>query len=78
MLKSCKKILENIIASDAHSTGKRCPNLGLLMKDIRKEHREVYNSVQRNAQCILENEEIDIRMKKIEKKKGLFSFFFKK
>lgn len=68
----------HFIASDAHSTGKRCPNLGLVMKDIRKEYREVYDSVQRNAQCILENEEIDVTMKKIEKKKGLFSFFFKK
>lgn len=68
----------HFIASDAHSTGKRCPNLGLLMKDIKKDYREVYNSVQRNAQCILDNEVIDVRMKKIEKKKGLFSFFFKK
>jgi protein-tyrosine phosphatase len=68
----------HFIASDAHSTGKRCPNLGLLMKDIKKEYKEVYNSVQRNAQCILGDQEIDVRMKKIEKKKGLFSFFFKK
>ncbi|MFT8313990.1 MAG: CpsB/CapC family capsule biosynthesis tyrosine phosphatase [Clostridium sp.] len=68
----------HFIASDAHSIGKRCPNLGLVMKDIKKEYREVYSSVQRNAQCILENEEIDVRMKKIEKKKGLFSFFLKK
>lgn len=67
----------HFIASDAHSAGKRCPNLGLLMKDIKKNYSELYASVQRNAQCILENEETDVRMKKIEKKKGLFSFFKK-
>lgn len=68
----------HFIASDAHSTGKRCPNLGLVMIDIKKEYKEIYNSVQRNAQCILDNEEIEVTMKKIEKKKGLFSFFFNK
>jgi protein-tyrosine phosphatase len=68
----------HFIASDAHSTGKRCPNLGLLMKDIKKDYNDVYTSVQRNAQCILEHEEVDVRMKRIEKKKGLFSSFFKK
>lgn len=68
----------HFIASDAHSAYKRCPNLGLVMEDIKEEYKEIYTSVQRNAQCILENEEIDVRMKIIEKKKGLFSFLFKR
>lgn len=68
----------HFIASDAHSTGKRCPNLGLLMRDIKKDYNDVYTSVQRNAQCILDNEEIDVRRKRIEKKNSIFSFFFKK
>ncbi|AJA46775.1 capsular polysaccharide biosynthesis protein [Clostridium pasteurianum DSM 525 = ATCC 6013] len=68
----------HFIASDAHSTERRCPNLGLLMGDIKKDYEKIYNSVQKNAQCILDNEEIDVDLKKIEKKKGLFSFFFNK
>lgn len=69
----------NFIASDAHSTGKRCPNLGEAMQDIKKDYKEVYNLVQQNANCVLRNEEIHVNMKKIqEKKSGIFSFLFKK
>ena len=68
----------HFIASDAHSTDRRCPNLGLTMENIKNNYNDIYTSVQKNAECILEDHEIDVNMKMIEKKKGLFSFLFKK
>jgi protein-tyrosine phosphatase len=67
----------NFIASDAHSTGKRCPNIGEAMNEIKKNYGEIYELVQQNANCVLNNEDININMKKIEQKKGMFSFLFK-
>jgi protein-tyrosine phosphatase len=67
----------NFIASDAHSTGKRCPNIGEVMNEIKKNHGEIYELVQQNANCVLNNEDINVNMKKIEKNKSMFSFFFK-
>ncbi|WP_026882544.1 tyrosine-protein phosphatase [Clostridium akagii] len=76
------KLLENgicnFIASDAHSTGKRCPNLGTTMKEIKKQYPDVYKSVEENAENVLNNNEIHVTMKKFVAKKGMFSFLFKK
>lgn len=69
----------SFIASDAHSNGKRCPNLGEAISAIKKDYKEVCNITMRNAESVLNNEDIRIPRKKIElKKKGIFSFMFGK
>lgn len=76
------KLIENgacqFIASDAHSTGKRCPDIVDAMQFVKQNYNEVYSKVQKNAQCVLENEPIEFHIKKFEEKKGFFSFMFKK
>lgn len=76
------RLIENgacqFIASDAHSTGKRCPDILEAMRVVKHDYKEIYNSVQKNAQCVLENKDIEYSIKKLEEKKGFFSFMFKK
>lgn len=68
----------NFIASDAHSTTKRCTNLSVAMNEIQKDYVDVYNLVQENAENVLNNAEINRNMEKIQKRKGIFSFMHKK
>lgn len=68
----------NFIASDAHSTGKRCPNLGSILNEIKQDYPDVYRQVQENASSVLNNEDIHVDMAKIQAKKSMFSFLFKK
>lgn len=64
----------HFIASDAHSAGGRRPDIAEAMALVRHDFKSVYSSLQNNAQCVLENKEIDYNIKKIQKKKGLFSW----
>lgn len=68
----------NFIASDAHSTGKRCPNLSVTFNELGKNYPNIYRLVQENSENILNNKQIHVAMKKVEAKKGMFTFLFKK
>lgn len=76
------RLIENglcqFIASDAHSSGKRCPDIAKAMSSIERDYKGIYNSVQVNAKCVLENSDVNYCVNKLEEKKGFFSFIFKK
>lgn len=76
------KLIENgvcqFIASDAHSAGGRSPDISKAMSLIKHDYNEVYKTIQRNARAVLENDAIEYNVKKIQEKKGFFSFIHKK
>lgn len=67
----------NFIASDAHTTDRRCPNLSVAMDEIKEDYSDIYSMVQKNANAVLKDEDININMKAIKPKKSIFSFFKK-
>ncbi|KZL89714.1 tyrosine-protein phosphatase [Clostridium magnum] len=65
----------DFIASDAHSTGRRCPGINEAFKVLESLNRDLAKSVVNNGQVLLNNEKIHLNAQKIKEKKSLFSFF---
>lgn len=63
------------IASDAHSTGRRCPDIKEALDIASSLNKGIGEKVQENAEKLLNNENLNITMGKIQEKKSIFSFF---
>nr|WP_207717833.1 CpsB/CapC family capsule biosynthesis tyrosine phosphatase [Clostridium tetanomorphum] len=68
----------NFIASDAHSTGNRCPGLNSSLELVKDINKDVYNSFDINCNLLLKNQDINYEFEEIKEKKSIFSFFRKK
>ena len=79
--KTAEKLITNgtchFIASDAHSTGRRCPSIKEALDVADKLNNEISSRVMENAQKILENEDIEYTCEKLKEKKSIFSFLRK-
>jgi protein-tyrosine phosphatase len=67
----------NFIASDAHTTGKRCPGLKEALDIVKSIDKNLENKIDINTQNLLENKNIEKDFEKIKQKKSIFSFFRK-
>ncbi len=67
----------HFIASDAHSTGRRCTGLRDAMEQVKTLEHSVSVDVQLNSQLLLKNEKITNTGCTINEKRSLFSFFKK-
>lgn len=65
----------NFIASDAHSTGRRCPEIKEAFKVLENLNNDLAKKTMDNGQAILDNKKIHLNAEKIKEKKSLFSFF---
>nr|WP_027623947.1 CpsB/CapC family capsule biosynthesis tyrosine phosphatase [Clostridium lundense] len=68
----------NFIASDAHSTGNRCPGLYSSLELVKKLNEKVYNCFNKNCTLLLNNKDIEYEFEEIKEKRSFFSFFTKK
>ncbi|MCR3757941.1 tyrosine-protein phosphatase [Clostridium felsineum] len=77
--KTALKLIEegvvSFIASDAHSAGKRCPGYDRALKEISKIDSILPGKFVKNADLLIENEDIKMIPRKLKRKKGFFSFF---
>lgn len=67
----------SFIGSDAHTTGKRNTHLSDALEAIDRLKPGTTDMFHENGVKLLNNEDVEFRGKKIEKKKGFFSFFKK-
>jgi Capsular polysaccharide biosynthesis protein len=64
----------NFIASDAHSTGRRCPGIKEAFEIVKALDRDLAEDIMNNGKILLDNKKIFLNAEKIKEKKGLFSF----
>ena len=78
--KTALTLIENgicqFIASDAHSTGRRNADMTKALSIIKKEYSNIFESIIKNGQNVLDDRDINIDMKAIQEKKGIFSRIF--
>lgn len=79
-IQSCAKLLVqkglgNFIASDAHSTNRRCPGLIEGFREATVIDKEIERKVSRNLELLLLDKAIEMNMEKIKKKKSIFHLF---
>lgn len=65
----------NFIASDAHSTGRRCPGVKEGLQIVENLNKDLAKDIIDNPKTLLENSQIFLHAEKIKEKKRLFSFF---
>lgn len=65
----------NFIGSDAHSTGRRSPKMREAMEELKKLNREVYDSIDRNSEAVINNKNLILKAELITKKKRFFGFW---
>lgn len=77
--KTALKLIENnvvsFIASDAHTTGRRCPGYNKSLDEISKIDKSFAKKFLINANYLVENTNIENTARKLKRKKGFFSFF---
>lgn len=77
--KTAVKLIENnivsFIASDAHTTGRRCPGYKYALNEISKFDKSMARNFVKNADYLIENGNIRNTARKLKRKKGFFSFF---
>ncbi|AAK81002.1 protein-tyrosine phosphatase [Clostridium acetobutylicum] len=74
-IKLIEEGLVSFIASDAHSAGKRCPGYEGALKLVAKIDSVLPGKFVKNADLLIENQEIKARSQKLKRKKGFFTFF---
>ncbi|URZ08112.1 tyrosine-protein phosphatase [Clostridium felsineum] len=62
------------ISSDAHSTGKRAPGYNKALEEVIKIDRKLGEKIVKNANSLIENENIENTVRKLKKNKGFFAF----
>ena len=67
--------LANFIASDAHTTNRRCPGLIEGIREATVIDREIEKKVTENLKLLLLDKTIEVNTQKIMKKKSIFDFF---
>lgn len=70
-----KNGMGNFVASDCHTTNKRCPGLKKSYDIVRKMDKKIVNKMKENVENVIENEEICNNYQLFEEKKSIFSFF---
>ncbi len=68
----------DFIASDAHSTGRRCPSIRAALDIANSINKGIDIRTQENAEKLLSNNNIDKIADKINEKRSIFSFFKRK
>ncbi|OBR89877.1 tyrosine-protein phosphatase YwqE [Clostridium ragsdalei P11] len=65
----------SFIASDAHSTGGRCPGISKALEEALRFNKDIEEQVLDNCKKMLKNEIIQLPEERIKERKGIFSFF---
>lgn len=67
----------SFIASDAHSTGGRCPGISKALKEASRFNEDIEKQILNNCKKMLKNEIIQFPKEGIRQRKGIFSFLRK-
>lgn len=67
----------SFVASDAHSTGRRCPGILSSLEKVKGLDLRVYNTLEENCNALLNDGIIKMDCEEIKEKKSFFSFFKK-
>lgn len=65
----------NFLGSDAHTTERRCPKIKEAFEDVKRLNEDVYEMITKNSKALLNNEDINLKMGYIAKKKKFFEFW---
>lgn len=79
-VENCAKLLvqqglTNFIASDAHSTNRRCPGIMEGIREAATIDRQIEKKVMENLELLLLDKDIEVNAEKLKRKKSIFDFF---